>query len=532
MKKIYILLFVVILILGIFLRFYQLGKVPNSLNWDEVSWGYNAYSILKTGQDEHGSFMPLSFKAFGDYKQPVYVYLTSISVTLFGLTSFAVRFSSAFLGVLTIPFVWLLVFELFRKEKHKYLLSLAAMFFFAVSPWSIQFSRVAFEANVGLFFVISGVSLFLRGLNTKKYLYNYFGIALLSISGYSYHSEKIFTPLLFVALLIWSYFTFNVKKKFIIIFLFLFVLGNSLWLIDARTTARGRSVTFFSNQTQILQNSTDEIILDKAHNDTLGELFHNRRIVYFNKYLGNYLSHFELNQLFITGDNARHHAFGMGIIYLVSLPFILIGLLVIDKKRYWFVFFWFFAAPAASALAVDAPNASRSLIFLPTWQIFEAVGLIYIVTSQRKKFKIGLIYIISTLYFVNFAYYFHNYFSHTNNEYGKYWQAGYRESVLEAAKYQANGKKVVFSSKFEQPYIFYLFYTKFEPSSYISLGGSDRIGQKCFMIENVYFGNCEDKISKGDILISQSSEDSGKFRKIKDVKASDNTLVGGAYESL
>ena len=118
MKKLYISLFIATLVVGIFLRFYRLGGIPDSLNWDEVSWGYNAYSILKTGHDEHGAFMPLSFKAFGDYKQPVYVYLTSLSVGLFGLNPFSVRFSSAFLGVLTIPFVWLLVFELFKKEKH------------------------------------------------------------------------------------------------------------------------------------------------------------------------------------------------------------------------------------------------------------------------------------------------------------------------------------------------------------------------------------------------------------------------------
>lgn len=531
MKKIYIILFIGILTIGIFLRFYQLGKVPNSLNWDEVSWGYNAYSILKTGHDEYGSFMPLSFKAFGDYKQPVYVYLTSLSMGLFGLSPFSVRFPSAFLGVLTIPFVWLLVFELFKKHKHRYLISLCVMLFFAISPWSLQFSRVAYEANIGLFFVVSGVALFLRGLNTKKYAYNYLGILLLSISTYSYHSEKIFTPLLFVAILCFSYFSFNVSKKYILIFLTLFILGNSLWLIDARTTARGRSVTFFSNQTQILQNSTDEIIFDDSHNDLLGAVLHNRRVVYLNKYLGNYLSHFDLNQLFIIGDNARHHAFGMGIIYLVSLPFILIGLLASDKKKYWFVFFWLLLAPAASALAVDAPNASRSLIFLPTWQIFEAVGVIYLITMLKKEARVGFVCLITFFYLINFGYYYHNYFSHTNSEYGKYWQEGYRETVLEAKRYQTSGKKVVFSSKFEQPYIFYLFYTKFEPSSYIASGGSNRIREKCFVIENVYFGHCEDKISKGDIFISQSSENGGKFKKIRDVWTG-TTQRDGVYESL
>lgn len=532
MKKLYISLFIATLVVGIFLRFYRLGGIPDSLNWDEVSWGYNAYSILKTGHDEHGAFMPLSFKAFGDYKQPVYVYLTSLSVGLFGLNPFSVRFSSAFLGVLTIPFVWLLVFELFKKEKHKYLLSLAAMFFFAISPWSIQFSRVAYEANIGLFFVVSGAALFVRGLNTKKYLYNYAGILLLAISGYSYHSEKIFTPLLFAALLIWSYITFKVKMKFIVIFLLLFMLGNMLWVIDARTTARGRSVTFFSNQTQILQNSTDDIVFDNANNDKLGASLHNRRIIYFDKYLGNYLSHFDLNQLFVTGDNARHHAFGMGILYLVSLPFILIGLIIFDKKKYWIVLFWLFIAPAASALAVDAPNASRSLIFLPTWQIFEAVGVVYLLTVERKKMKAWSLFLISCIYVINFTYYFHNYFYHTNSEYGKYWQEGYKESVLEASKYRGNGKKVVFSSKFEQPYIFYLFYTKFDPASYIASGGSNRISEKCFTIENVYFGNCESIIAKGDILISQNTEDAQKYKKIRDVATSGNIAGVGVYESL
>src|SRR5437868_4133609 len=115
-KNIYIIIFVLTLVLGAFLRFYQLGATPHSLDWDEVSWGYNAYSILKTGHDEYGSFMPLSFKAFGDYKQPVYVYLTTVPIQLFGLTPFAVRFTSAFFGFLTIPFVFLLLYELFEKE--------------------------------------------------------------------------------------------------------------------------------------------------------------------------------------------------------------------------------------------------------------------------------------------------------------------------------------------------------------------------------------------------------------------------------
>jgi len=41
-------LLVIILCIAFVLRFYKLGAVPSSLNWDEVSLGYNAYSILQT----------------------------------------------------------------------------------------------------------------------------------------------------------------------------------------------------------------------------------------------------------------------------------------------------------------------------------------------------------------------------------------------------------------------------------------------------------------------------------------------------
>jgi len=89
------LLILAIFLVGTFLRFYNLGIVPNSMEWDEVSWGYNAYSILRTGKDEYGVSLPISFKAFGDYKQPVYVYSEVIPIAIFGLNSFAVRFPSA-----------------------------------------------------------------------------------------------------------------------------------------------------------------------------------------------------------------------------------------------------------------------------------------------------------------------------------------------------------------------------------------------------------------------------------------------------
>src|SRR3989344_7181611 len=127
-----------ILLLAAFLRFYKLGQVPSGFVNDEAAFGYNAYSLLKTGRDEFDESWPVIFHSFGEGKLPAYIYLTIPSVAAFGLTEFAVRLPSALFGVLTVLVVsrW----------------SLLAALVLATLPWHIHFSRAAFEANVALFF--------------------------------------------------------------------------------------------------------------------------------------------------------------------------------------------------------------------------------------------------------------------------------------------------------------------------------------------------------------------------------------------
>ena len=115
-KKTQSAILILITILAFFLRFYQLGKVPLSMDWDENSNAYNAFSILKTGKDEYGSFLPLTNRSFDDFKPPLYMYLNVITVKLFGLTPIAARLPSAFFGTLTVPLIYFLARWLFQKK--------------------------------------------------------------------------------------------------------------------------------------------------------------------------------------------------------------------------------------------------------------------------------------------------------------------------------------------------------------------------------------------------------------------------------
>ena len=158
-KRILILLAFIIIVASI-LRLWQLGKVPSSPDWDEVALGYNSYSIMQTGRDEYGKFLPIILRSFDDYKPALYAYLTMPSIGILGLNVVAVRLPSAIFGILTVLAVFFVVKELFKKNNIALLTSLLL----AISPWHIQFSRVAFEANIGVTLNIFGVYFFLRAI--------------------------------------------------------------------------------------------------------------------------------------------------------------------------------------------------------------------------------------------------------------------------------------------------------------------------------------------------------------------------------
>jgi len=133
-------------------RLYKISQIPPSLYWDEASIGYNAYSILKTGRDEWGEFLPLHFRAFGEFKLPVYIYSVVPWVKLLGLNVWAVRLPAVLysLGVI------ILVYVLAGKIAGRKWVGFLAAFILTLSPWFFIFSRTGYEATAGLFFFLLG----------------------------------------------------------------------------------------------------------------------------------------------------------------------------------------------------------------------------------------------------------------------------------------------------------------------------------------------------------------------------------------
>lgn len=471
-----ILLLLAIVILALVLRMYKLGGNPPSLDWDEASIGFNAYSILKTAKDEYGKFLPISFRSFGDYKPPAYIYMTVPAVAYFDLTEFAVRLPSAVFGSLAVLATYFLVRELFGLSDDlpmsRQKIALVAALFLAISPWHLQFSRTAFEANLGLFFTILGVWLFLKGLRQSTYLILSALAFVLTI--YSYHSSRLITPLLVLGLCLYFH---KVLLRHKIASLVSAVVGAVLvfpLVINVFTSkevfARFAAVVhpIASEQQRDLNNFLDT---DSLRHDPLGKLFHDRRVLTVISLVGAYGDHFNLSYLFLKGDQyVRHNPSRMGLLFyweMISVPIGLILTLELKQKRVRFiVFLWFLLAPLASAFTKGTPHAVRSLLYLPVYQLFSAIAVVWLWKQKFRHNSIVLRTFTLVMIVFNFLYYLDVYHIHTPIETSKSWQYGYKEAMEYLATEDTQVSKIIFTNRFDQPYIYYLFYNKIDPGWY------------------------------------------------------------------
>ncbi len=477
-RKVYVAL-AVISLLAAFIRFYKIAEIPVSLYWDEVSIGYNAYSIGMTGRDEFGTFTPLLFKAFNDYKMPLDIYLTALSEKAFGLDEFSVRFPSAFFGTLTVLVAFFLARQLLVMYSKKTNLptdsiALLTSLMLAISPWHIQFSRANFEANISLFFVVLGAYLLLKGRESfKSYVFSFLSFA---FAFYGYRSEFLFLPILIVGIhLIWfrRYIMHGYQKIILAIFLFALLLLPIFMPLTKEGASRYQQTS--------LSNKVEQVALD---NFQKGRPV-NKKILYLSTFLEGYVSEFTPQFLFLTGDpEGRHGARNMGMLYLWEFPFVLLGGWFIFKKTsstiFYTVLLWVLAAPIAAAISIPTPHALRLLNILPMPQLLTALGVICILAMLPKFMKkpfIAVLSVVVLIFFVNFV----RQYSLTNTKLVvSHWGDGYKQLVENIEVTESKYDKIVISGQYWQPYMYFLFYEKFSPVNFQKIGNSEHFGKYIF----------------------------------------------------
>lgn len=467
----------VIVVIGFFLRFYQLGTNPPSLTWDEASWGYNAYSLLLTGKDEFGRFLPVDYlESFGDFKPPVYAYLSVVPVAVFGLNEFSTRLASAFFGSLTVLITYFLVKNIFFSSSRKEKYALLSALLLALSPWHINLSRAAFEANVATFFLITGIWLFLAGIQKNRWFLSFSAVSFV-LSFYTFNTSRVVAPLLGIALVV--FFSKDIRrhwrKSVVAAIVGIVILSPLLpFLFSPNVQLRYKEVNIFSDPGPVVI-ANEQI----SHNNNVwwSKILDNRRVFYVREYIKHYFDNLDPSFLFIKGDgNPKFSTQRVGQMYLFDVPFLIIGILFLFRKRegYWYLLpLWFLIGIIPAATARETPHALRIETVLPVPQIlvaygvFQALEVIAKLHIMHKRYVMGGIIGTSLLFLVlNVSYYLHDYYTHYPKSYSGEWQYGYKDALSYTEAMRPAYDKIVFTTDLGRPYAYYLFYSQTHPQDF------------------------------------------------------------------
>lgn len=505
------LVLVILSLIFLLSRIIRISSIPSSVYWDEASIGYNAYSVLQTGKDEWGESFPLHFRAFGEFKLPVYIYSVVPFIKIFGLNAFSVRIPSAIYSSLSIILLYLVAKMITRNERA----SLFSAFILVVTPWMYIFSRTGYEAVAGLTFYLSGIYFLVKNLDEKSGTGFLFGTFFFILSTYSYNSFRLISPVV-----LFTFFVLKVVK-----------------LLSDKSNLRGHflvSIFSFCIFFVSLVPVARLYIYDSGsvRMQTVGlEGDLSQKAISFTK---NFLSHFSPEFLFFEGDsNLRSQNPGFGQLYYVSFPLLILGLIQIIRKRNIFGFMVVFLMVLGiipAALTRESPHALRSIASFPFFTVMIAIGLEYL-TSIFKKINKKVFVFVVTIYLIFFVVYLNKFFTEYQNISAQDWQLGYKKVFEEYSKDFSNYDRVFIDDGYAQPYIFYLFYNSVDPKYFqesVSYNPPDKWGfSTVSQIGKVHFGSVEfaDIREKSLVFVNPN-------KKVEEGEVFDNIFLPSGEKSL
>jgi len=445
-----------IFFLGFLLRVVAIDKLPVGFTPDEASFGYDAYSILKTGKDQWGKPFPLVLESFGDFKSPLYAYLTIPSVGIFGLNKFVVRLPNAILGTMAVVAIWLLGSKLVNKK-----VGLIAAVLLAISPWHVMMSRGAFEANLITFFVPLGIYLFLE----KKYNLSalVFGLTL-----FTYHSAKLIAPVVFVGLLLIFRF-----KKLVAIAIFA---GFFALMLYTNSLGGGKRIAERSITAGALEEGAKVKIelIQSGMNPILARALHNKYQVTAKRFINNYIQYFSFRFLITKGPAETTYGMipGLGVltyVEMIGLVAFLVHLVIIIHFRsgMWLLIAWLLIAPVPAALATGVGYAAnRAVAMIPALQILAAMGIYFLLGKYKKS-----VYIIAALGVIGLGIFLNKYIVESPEKSAKGMLAGNLEIAQELVGKSGNYDNMVVPRSWSEPHIYIAFAAKYDPLKYQEASG-------------------------------------------------------------
>lgn len=403
-KRTWLLCLFFIVLLGAILRFWNLGEWPVALNRDEASIAYNAYSLWETGRDEHGVAWPINVESFGDWKLGGYIYTVLPLIAMFGLQEWVVRLPAAMAGVLLIPLIAVLTKEVWEMDRPKVVekvsaegISLWAALLLALSPWAVRLSRQAYEANLGLLWIMLGAWLLIRVFHRPQRARFELPLSVLfwSLSIFTYHSYQGFLPIFFLGTLV--FFRHQVQelwRKQRRSFVIAGIIGVGLatiWLTSGSQGANGVKISGLSVFGP--ESYQNEMIVRRAYfadsNSLMAKVYANRYLLMGRSLLRNVSAILSGGFLWYEGGNhGSHDVPDMGNVYPTVVLAAIAGALVLAKRWFAvskFLLLWVIAALLAPMVTLQAAHSVRLLALVIPITVAAAIGIEYLRQEVKER---------------------------------------------------------------------------------------------------------------------------------------------------
>lgn len=471
-----LLLCVLVVLIGFGLRFWRLGTLPAEMHRDEVAIGYNAYSLAKTGHDEHGVAWPVNFTSFGDYKLPGMIYTVIGTIQVFGLNAFAVRLPTAIASVATL----VAVFWLSREMGWSKRVSFVAMLLLTLAYWHITQARNTYEPMVGLFFSVAGWASWLAGRRRRLWYAGALGAYL--AGSLFYNLPFLLMPILFVVT--WATTEQPLKKwrrrqtwlsAWPVLVAGLVGVGLSLLFQSSNTGKSGITIFMSKDILDLATNSVHAMLIGGVPS-RIARMVDHVNLFSTLQFFKGYFSVFNPAYVFFTGDpNSWHNlrSIGLGNSNPVLLIPFGIGMLTLLKQRSkqsaQLLLAYLLLSPIVSALTIDSPVTNRLLDFHLAITLVAAVGVTQLYDQLWKSqsrvrktvFGFGV-----ALYVGMFGVFGLRYFFSYNQLLPTEWSPGMTDMM---AFVQANSAKydwVYITPDLDLAYIHFAFHTPFDPQTF------------------------------------------------------------------
>jgi 4-amino-4-deoxy-L-arabinose transferase-like glycosyltransferase len=186
----FIFLFLIFLV-GLLTRCLYFGSIPAGLNADEAAIGYQAYSLLQTGQDEFGFHFPAVLSSWGSGQNALYAWLLMPLIKIWGLNTIILRLPNLLFGLISLIIFYLLIKKLAGRRTG--MISFAIL---AICPWHIILSRWGLESNLFPALFLLGFYFLIKAFESSRYLY--LASILFGLCLYAYGTAWFFLPVFFL----------------------------------------------------------------------------------------------------------------------------------------------------------------------------------------------------------------------------------------------------------------------------------------------------------------------------------------------